>query len=502
MKVSYRTAFIACVGLLVVFSVAPAWATVSIISAPQPVWGSKPVLSFFVDTPEIVHALRSDLQLTPAQFEVLLTAGRIEGDRLRALEQQSLPILADPSLTLGERRLQIQRSGYNREILAILTDTDRALRHQLGSLTYARLVAWIEQRWRQERESLGYRGGVGKYLAKLSASAARQYPRSFEVYATRFDVGDRYIVALPDKCLKFANGGAMLCNAGYAYGQNYSVAISYEGKIVAATVGDSGPWNVDDNFWSNTSDPQPRRMFADLGLGVPEAQAAYFNGYNGGLDQFGRQVISPVAIDISYAVAKDLGLPSGNNKVTVSFLWTEGWDGQQANEIGQEGTGQLSAPTTIPAIQWSTATPNPDGSVFHEVQQGQTLIGIANVYGVQLQDILALNGLTMNSIIQPGDKVLVKKSVSTPTGTYTPSFEPPIGTPTLSRTPIARAEVSTPQPTSPEQSQLDAATPDQVTATPLGASAPGPDALLVTMVVLVLVGAALLVWGLLLKRKE
>ncbi len=132
-----------------------------------------------------------------------------------------------------------------------------------------------------ERGQNSRSSAASKILARLIPAAAKSYPRSFEVYATRYDAGERKIVALPDKCLKFANGSALRCD-GYDFGQGYSVAISYEGNLVVALVGEAGPWNVDDNYWAKTSDPQPRRMFADLPLGVPEAQAAYFDGYNGG----------------------------------------------------------------------------------------------------------------------------------------------------------------------------------------------------------------------------
>ena len=89
--------------------------------------------------------------------------------------------------------------------------------------------------------------------------------------------------------------------------------------------GETGPWNVDDTYWATSGDPL-RRMFADLPLGMPQAQAAYFDGYNGGLDQYGRKVTGPFGIDLSRQVSKDIGLKPGNNDwVTVSFMWTENW---------------------------------------------------------------------------------------------------------------------------------------------------------------------------------
>jgi LysM repeat protein len=58
-------------------------------------------------------------------------------------------------------------------------------------------------------------------------------------------------------------------------------------------------------------------------------------------------------------------------------------------------------------IGFVQATANPDGSVIHVVQSGQTLTGIANVYEVELSELLKLNNLTLQSIIQPGDRILV-----------------------------------------------------------------------------------------------
>jgi hypothetical protein len=167
--------------------------------------------------------------------------------------------------------------------------------------------------------------------------------RTLSIYATRFDAGDAYIVALPDKCLKLANNGYHLCDdSGYAVGVNYSVRLSYQGNATTAAVGDSGPWNVDDNYWAGVGDPQPRRLYPDLPAGMPEAQAAYFNDYNGGLDQFGRTVTAPFGIDLARQVSIDIGLQPGVNAwIEVTYLWTEGWD-----DIRSE-TALLTAPSSL-----------------------------------------------------------------------------------------------------------------------------------------------------------
>ena len=69
-----------------------------------------------------------------------------------------------------------------------------------------------------------------------------------------------------------------------------------------------------------------------------------------------------------------------------------------------------------PAIEVSIVktTPMPDGSIIHIVRSGQFLWTIAEIYGVDLQTIFTLNDLNENSIIYPGDEIIIRPS-STPT---------------------------------------------------------------------------------------
>ena len=101
-------------------------------------------------------------------------------------------------------------------------------------------------------------------------------------------------------------------------GSEYSVKVcSRLGYCAWVPVWDVGPWNTTDDYWSSD-----REQFGDLPQGVPEAQAAYRDGANGGKDGTGRKVTNPAGVDLSDGVYNDvLGL-SGNAQVDLSYLWT------------------------------------------------------------------------------------------------------------------------------------------------------------------------------------
>ena len=102
-------------------------------------------------------------------------------------------------------------------------------------------------------------------------------------------------------------------------------------------------------------------------------------------------------------------------------------------------------PTIVPN------TPNPDGSIIHIVQRGDTLGSISMAYSVPLADILKLNGLTIKSTIFVDEKIIIR-GASTPTPikpTSTPTIPPtitswPTSTPTSTATSIP--PTATPSP--------------------------------------------------------
>ncbi len=205
----------------------------------------------------------------------------------------------------------------------------------------------------------GPEGGADRAIAGEGPGAASTAPigsggpeslafATFRVFATQYapHTQGSVEVAVPDKCAKFAalRNQTVLnqfgCPAGYRLDLDYRVVVTRDnGHSATLPVKEVGPWNLDDNYWAGPGSSRPRRMFTDLPRGVPEAQAAFYNGYNtvpncislstgqpsgkpGAADQFGRCVLNPAGIDLSIEAAKQLGLGSLENAwVTVSFLW-------------------------------------------------------------------------------------------------------------------------------------------------------------------------------------
>ncbi len=284
--------------------------------ASKGVWGTKPVLAYFVLNPDFEDRIKEDLQLTEAQFSTVGAIAIKESERLRDLHVASESIVQDQHLSPASKRTQIEMSGYNDHVLSTVHNSQARLQAELGPHLYASLAAWIEEQWTLAKEE--------QSMARIASN-----DRTYTVFATQYGAYTNYEVAIPDKCLKFANLGWSLagCPAGaYAYGKKYAVKISRPGYTVdRAPVLDVGPWNVDDTYWAINSDPQYRRRFTDLPLGTPAAQAAYFDNYINGKDQFGRMVRNPAGIDLSDGVRRELGLKYLENAwVQVTFLWTDG----------------------------------------------------------------------------------------------------------------------------------------------------------------------------------
>jgi LysM repeat protein len=72
------------------------------------------------------------------------------------------------------------------------------------------------------------------------------------------------------------------------------------------------------------------------------------------------------------------------------------------------------------------AEPGPDGSIVHIVEAGQTAWAIAARYGVNLEDVLAINRLPASPVLYPGDQLIIRlgEGQQPPTAPAAPSTHP------------------------------------------------------------------------------
>jgi len=184
------------------------------------------------------------------------------------------------------------------------------------------------------------------------------------------------------------------------------------------------------------------------------------------------------------------------------------------------------APTKVLALPVVVASPRPDGSIVHVVEPGQALYTISVVYEVPLEEILAFNGLDLNSVIYPGDEIIINLG-PTPTNTQLPSptsIRPPYETASATQeagsvssplttkkpspktsTPTVRAAAAAGSPQ--EIAQLPPAETTAVeisdSASPLSVNAPEEDGLNLVFFVIfffVLIGVAMVLFGGFLRR--
>ena len=111
-------------------------------------------------------------------------------------------------------------------------------------------------------------------------------------------------------------------------------------------------------------------------------------------------------------------------------------------------------PTPRPLTPVEKLTPASDGKYYHTVSSGETLSWIADLYEVNLFDLMSWNGLNQSSILLPEQKLILQV---TPPATVTPTPGPPIATPT--QTVALPTSTPTQTPTQPPASPQAEAEP-------------------------------------------
>ncbi|MCB2180015.1 LysM peptidoglycan-binding domain-containing protein [bacterium] len=145
-----------------------------------------------------------------------------------------------------------------------------------------------------------------------------------------------------------------------------------------------------------------------------------------------------------------LATPSGTTSSSSAYPTTS------SSSSGEEsGTTDNTAADVAVVIPVQMATPQADGSIVHEVQEGQTIWTIEAVYGLESGTLQQYNDLPSYPYVFPGDLLIIRPAGSYEAeGTTTPN-ETTVGTPS--------DKTSNPQVIGTPFSYVD---PAQVTPTP------------------------------------
>lgn len=257
----------------------------------------KPAISYILSDEANVAEFEERFSLSDEDVESVLAAIREENAALSRVRGESQQMIeSNNGRPREEIEAKIEGSGYDEKLKEAVARTKSSIERVLPANRRPEFRAWVDVKWQREREEFNeepstYRASSG---------------RTFTVFATQYIGYTSYEVALPHRKLKFDGG--------------YEVAIASGGSSWAwAPVKEVGPWNTYDNYWDRR---KSRTMWRDLARGLPEAQAAFYNNYNRGRDEFGRKVLNPAGVDLTPAVAREIGLKKYENAwIYVYMPW-------------------------------------------------------------------------------------------------------------------------------------------------------------------------------------
>jgi hypothetical protein len=261
------------------------------------------VISFLLSERENVRDFRKTFDLDDREIEKALSTVRAENERLAEKYAESEK-LVDANRWLPEEEIsgKIAASDYDETVASAVEETKNEITALLPEAERDRLAAWVDERWREEVAEAS-EGDSGR-VVEATATGGRTLVCD-RIFATQYKGYTRFEAALPHRELKFGN--------------RPEVPIIRGKRSIRPRIKEVGPWNTYDNYWRSGKN---RDMWKDLRRCVPEARAAFYNNYNKGEDEFGREVLNPAGVDLTPTAARRLGLDKYQNAwVAVRFPW-------------------------------------------------------------------------------------------------------------------------------------------------------------------------------------
>ncbi|MFC1960350.1 LysM peptidoglycan-binding domain-containing protein [Chloroflexota bacterium] len=159
------------------------------------------------------------------------------------------------------------------------------------------------------------------------------------------------------------------------------------------------------------------------------------------------------------------------------------------NNLGENAVILPGDELIVRLAEGQTPPPTPTPPTAHLIQAGETAWEIALRYGLTLEDLLALNDLTAEALLLPGEELRIRLPDMTPTPTPPPML--PSATPQPIITPLATAAattVSVPLPAVTPTNQL--LPPTATLIPPVADAAAGPSVR--TMIGVLVIGTGIL----------
>lgn len=263
----------------------------------------KPVLSFLLSDPQNVEELQKEFGLTDGEVEGVRAAVLKENELLsREYAESERIVESNKELPDDEIASKISASDYDEELTAAVARTKKSVETLLPEDRRGDLGSWVDEQWGQEVQD----ASTGSFAEVVRTSSGSRALRC-KVFATQYIGYTRYEAALPHRRLKFGTQPRV------------QIRRVNGARVVRPRIKEVGPWNTYDNYWRAR---KYRTMWENLPRCKPEAQAAYYNNYNNGKDEYGRKVTNPAGVDLTPAVARGMGLRKYQNAwVYVRFPW-------------------------------------------------------------------------------------------------------------------------------------------------------------------------------------
>src|SRR5919112_382411 len=266
----------------------------------------KPAIAVILSERQNVDQFKEHFGLNNGQVDDVLAATRRENRILaQVFGESEMVIAAYRDLPKREIAKKIAASDYDEKVAAAVARTKKRIEAIVPEAQNADLEGWVDEQWDQEVQA----ASTQNFTASSETDTDSKHSNGIrcKVFATQFTGYTKREVALPHRNLKFGRQPRIrIWRVG-------------DGPSVGPKVKEVGPWNTYDNYWVRN---KAREMFKRVPRCKPEAQVAYYQNFNEGKDEFGREVLNPAGIDVTQDVARSMGLKKHQNAwVYVRFRW-------------------------------------------------------------------------------------------------------------------------------------------------------------------------------------